>query len=298
MPFKKLGGAIFLAMLAISGSACAQEQVVENSESAFVIPNSSKHKIVSQILGRTYEVYVKTPRGYDDEENSDRAYPVIYLNDGPYTFQVASGSTHLPMNSERFDQAILVGISFAEGEPGMHSRVRDFTPALDASWETYETGGAPSYLRFLEEEVIAFVEKEFRADPNQRTLSGQSLGGSFGAWVLFERPDIFANYILTSPSLWFKNRLIFDLEAAYAEKEDDLDATVYFAVGGRETMGDGMTHPMVSQLVEFTDLLRSRCYPNLRLKTEIIPDAIHETTFPQGFMRGTQWLFDQRSEKR
>ncbi|NNE50277.1 MAG: alpha/beta hydrolase, partial [Altererythrobacter sp.] len=90
--------------------------------------------------------------------------------------------------------------------------------------------------------------------------------------------------------------MIFDIEAAYAKNEPDLNATVYLDVGGKETRRDGMNHPMVSQFTEFTDLLRSRGYPNLRLKAEIIPEAIHETTFPQGFMRGTQWIFERGDE--
>lgn len=259
---------------------------------SFAIQNSSIHTITSEKLGRSYDIFVKTPFGYDDPKNAAKSYPVIYLNDGPYTFQVASGVTHLPMGgSHKFERAILVGISFARGENGMQSRVRDLTPVVDETWKNYRTGGAPAYLAFIEDEIIPRVENEYRVDPARRTLAGQSLGGSFGAWVLLVRPDLFSSYILTSPSLWYQDRYLFDLEQRYAAKNKDLKAKVYFAVGELETVSNGVRNPMVSQLVEFGAALRGRKYPNLELQVEVIPGALHETTFPQGFTRGAQWIY-------
>lgn len=259
---------------------------------AFTIPNTTIHTLHSASLGRSYDLFIKTPVGYEDQKNADLTYPVIYLNDGPYTFQVASGVTHLPMGApHKVERAILVGISFAHDEGGMHSRVRDLTPVIDPSWTRYETGGASDYFAFIANEVIPYIETEYRADPGKRTLSGQSLGGSFGAWAMLAHQDIFDSYILTSPSLWFKDRHIFEVEAQYAQRNKDLNAKVYFAIGERETTPDGSRYPMVEQLLEFTEVLQARDYPSLELMVEVIPGAIHETTFPQGFTRGIHWLY-------
>ncbi len=279
---------LILAWMVLSSVAWADDGV---RPEGFEIPRSAVHQITSATLDRSYEIYVKTPPGYASPENADKIYPVIYLNDGPYTFQVASGITHLPMNTGAFEPAILVGISFAQGEKGMDSRVRDLTPSRDASWKKYETGGGPAYLTFLEQEVFALIEEEYRADPANRTLAGQSLGGSFGAWVVLTRPDLFKNYILTSPSLWFNDNEIFDLEARYAAAHDDLTANVYFAVGSMERKGNGMRNDMVGDQVEFVRRLRARNYPSLRLKDDIVEGALHVTTFPIGFTNGAQWLF-------
>lgn len=282
-----LGGILAPAFLAISvGLGFCQ------GAETFHIPATQVHSLHSEALGRRYDLYIKTPQGYDDAQNADATYPVIYLNDGPYTFQVASGVTHLPMGrSHKFERAILVGISFAQGEHGMASRVRDLTPVVDESWTKYETGGAPGYLEFMKSDVFDFVESRYRADPAKRTLVGQSLGGSFGAWVLLAHTKLFSSYILTSPSLWFRDRYIFDLEREYSAANDDLAAQVYFAVGERETVANGMRNPMVSQLKEFEAALRARAYPSLDLRVEVIPGALHETTFPQGFTRGAHWIF-------
>ena len=135
------------------------------------------------------------------------------------------------------------------------------------------------------------IEKKYQADPKRRTLSGQSVGGSFGAWVMLEDPGLFSSYILTSPSLWFKDRDIFNLEKAFAQNNHDLNAKVYFAIGSEETLEKGMYYPMVAELEEFTNLLKKREYPSLDIITEVIPGSIHETTFPQGFIRGALWIY-------
>lgn len=276
--------------LALSPLSFAQEP------RAFAIPSTQVHAVQMDGTERTYELYVKTPLGYNEPENASRTYPVIYLNDGPYTFQVASGVTRLPMGgSHKLDRAILVGISFALDESGMASRVRDLTPVEDETWKRYKTGGAPEYLFFLEKQVLPFIEENYRASSDNRTLVGQSLGGSFGAWVLLTRPGLFSNYILTSPSLWYKDRLIFDLEAQFSETHQDLPARVYFAVGSLETQANGMLNPMVAQLKEFTSILEARNYNQLELKVETIAGAMHETAFPQGFTRGVQWIFARSS---
>ncbi len=263
----------------------------------FTIPDSSTHTITSDTLGRTYDIYVKVPKEYHSDSAAQKRYPVIYLNDGPYTFQVASGVTHLPMNVGKLEKAIVVGLSFAEGENGMDSRVRDLTPTEDKGWTRYQTGGAPEYLTFLEKEVIPYVEKHYRADSHNRTLAGQSLGGSFGAWVLLTRPDLFDNYILTSGSYWYHDRVIFAMEERYAEQHKDLKARVYFAVGEYEDLEHRNTrNDMVGDQKALVAKLRSRGYPNLVIKDDIISEGLHETTFPIGFTRGVRWLFDKPPE--
>ena len=257
----------------------------------FDIPNSVVHTIDSKILNRSYDLYVKLPDGYMQPKNLSRAYPSIYLNDGPYTFQVASGVTHLPMGSGKFQPSILIGISFAQGDNGMASRVRDLTPVKDKSWTKYTTGEALDYLRFIETEVIPFIEKTYRTDPSSRTLSGQSLGGSFGALALLTKPTLFANYILTSPSLWIHDEHIFKLEKHYAQSHQDLKAKVYFATGALETPDYNSLNDMVALQQRFVAQLRSRQYPNLILKDDIIEGSYHETTFPQGFTKGALWIY-------
>ncbi|WP_440957356.1 alpha/beta hydrolase [Oceanicaulis sp. LC35] len=276
--------ALLAACFAVLVLAPAQAQ---ESPRAYEISRTEVLEVSDPVSGRSYELYVRTPLRYDPVRAE--GYPVVYLNDGPYTFLVATGAAHVPMNSRVMEPAILVGISHAIGENGMDSRVRDFTPTEDADWQR-ETGGGEAYLGLFRSEIIPAIEMRYHADPSRRILSGQSLGGSFGAWVLLTEPELFSAYILTSPSLWYHDHMILELEAAYAASHDDLTAQVYFATGELEVPGQSTRNDMAGDQTRFVERLESRDYRSLDLKAEIITDARHETTFPQGFMRGLDWI--------
>lgn len=265
------------------------------SQNGFVINQTVELTATLESQERSYSIFVKTPPGYDAPKNKERYYPVIYMTDAPHTFQVASGATHLGMgqNGEQ-EPAILVAIGYAHGEDGMHSRVFDLTPWHDDSWTRYKTGNAEVYFEFLSQLVIPMVEKNYRASTSNRTLAGHSLGGSFGAWVLLKHPEVFENYILTSPSLWFLEKQIFETEALYAEANDDVQANVYFAIGDYETKNKESHYEMVDDLAEFVRLLESREYQNLKIRHEVLSETGHDTAFAQGFVRGVNWLYRTR----
>lgn len=263
-------------------------------ETGFVIENSAVLPIRSARLGRDYEIFVKTPPGYDRPENKGRRYPVIYLTDGPYTFQVASGLSRVPFSQGRFREFIIVGLSWATGEAPAASRERDLTPWRTTAGEE-ATGGAPGYWAFLRDEAMPLVEGRYRVDKGHRTLAGQSYGALFGLWVALTEPGHFQNYILTSPSAWFADHKIFETEANYAAQQSDLKARVYLAIGSREHPGaggcPGCKRDMVGDQDRLARTLRARGYPNLQLRADVIEDSYHETTFPIGLMKGMQWLY-------
>ena len=179
----------------------------------------------------------------------------------------------------------------AQGENGQHSRVRGLTPEHDRTWVEYITGQVPQYLNFIEHEVIPFVEKSYRTDTSNRILSGHSLGGSFGAWVMLTKPELFSSYILTSPSLWFKKEMIFKVEEGDSKSNQALNAKVYFATGGLETLEQGMRNDMVSGHRRFLKQLPSRGYQGLQVKDDIVDGTDHYSTFPMGLAKGVMFIY-------
>lgn len=271
-----------------------QDASLPSVPSGFLIENSIVLPIRSTKLGRDYEIYIKTPPSYGRSESSGRRYPVIYLTDGPYTFQVASGLSRLPFSQERFHEFIIVGISWAKGDAPADSRRRDLTP-WRASTINGETGGAPAFWAFLRDEAMPLVEQRYRVDSGQRTLVGQSYGGLFGLWVALTEPGHFKNYVLTSPSIWFADHQILRAAASSAALKQDLDARIYLATGAREHPGPGgcagCENDMVADQERLANALRAHGSRNLQLRAEVIEDAYHETTFPIGLMKGMQWLY-------
>lgn len=276
-----------LAALAFVALAPAAAQ----PPTAYALPASAVHEVVAE-GARTYKLYVKTPPGYSRPENADRRYPVVYLNDGELFFLVASGAPLLSYYNRAIEEAIIVGVSYAVGEDPIASRQRDLTPVADGAIKN-ETGGAADYLAFIAEKVIPLVERDYRADPARRTLAGHSFGGTFGAYVLLTAPDLFANYILISPALWYADHEIFREEERYAADHRALKARVYMATGDLEGPKGGLKGvDLANDQIAFGAKLRARNYDGLVLRDEILDDGVsHSTSFPSGFLRALEWLF-------
>ncbi len=290
---------IFRMIVIVAGLFLTVGPALADKAQPYEIPRSEVRAVTSVKTGRAYDIYVKLPPAYSAEVNSRRRYPVVYLNDGTYCFQTAAGVTHMPMNFGGFEHFILVGISYANGESGVASRSRDMTPtALGKNGvghgAEYQHGGAREYLDFLRDELIPFVEREYRADPARRTLVGQSYGGLFGAYALLAEPELFSGYILTSPSLWFGDWAMFEIEEKFSRSRRPLNARVYFAVGERESPSSNkdMKNNMVEDQSRFAAILRGRAYEGLEVRDEIIGGATHQTTFPIGLVRGLMWLHE------
>ena len=283
-------------LLCTAPALVSAETETANTPPRFEIERSQVHTFGS--AEHSYDVFVRLPQGYDKPENAQRKYPVVYLTDGPYTFEVASGVTRVPIGHDTFEPIILAGLGYAQGEDPAVSRERDLTPYPDVRNKPYPTGGARAYLDFIKERVLPVVEKTYRIDTSRRTLAGQSYGGLFGIWVLLTEPQLFRNYILTSPSLWYNRRALLATEAAFAARHIDLIANVYFATGGFEhpapcgrEIKECSNADMVADQATLVGQLRSRHYPHLHLHARTVDGAYHTTTFPVGLLWALQDLF-------
>jgi predicted alpha/beta superfamily hydrolase len=141
-------------------------------------------------------------------------------------------------------------------------------------------GGAATFQRVLEREVIPLIERNYRVDPRRRILFGQSAGGTFACYTLFTRPDLFTDYVIVSPGMMDQG--IFRLEAAWAEQHDDLNVRLLLSAGEREIQ-DPLS--IVSNTVRLAEKLYARRYPELKLKAWIIPEATHVQTAASSLAR-------------
>src|SRR5699024_473203 len=89
-------------------------------------------------------------------------------------------------------------------EEAAHERRLDFTrgPAAEEPGNTPHCGGAGDFMRFLDGQLLPWVEQNFPVNPRQRSLFGHSLAGYFALQALAIKPRAFANVLAISPSLW------------------------------------------------------------------------------------------------
>ena len=121
-------------------------------------------------------------------------------------------------------ESIVVGISNVD-------RKRDFTYPSNMEIDRKEfptSGESEKFIKFIADELQGIVKSKYRTN-NEKTIIGQSLGGLLATEILFKRPDLFDNYIIISPSLWWddENMLKYALDKLYKDK------SVYIG-GGKE----------------------------------------------------------------
>ncbi len=266
--------------LYISITQLANAQV----QKPFEIPRSTVIDIKDDASGKVYPIFVKLPRSY--RSNAKKAYPVIYLTDALYSFQIVSGATRFPMNTGKMEEAIIVGISYSKGSKGPSSRIRDYTHVEDATWK-YQTGDATKHINFIEKSVFPYIAKHYRVS-DSRTFIGNSLGGLLGAYILFTKPAMFNNYILGSPSVWFKEYAIIKVKTAGNLNKQK----VFIGVGANESPEFGSTrHNMIKGAQELSLKISHELFPHTQVKLLTIEGANHETAFPTTAIQGLYWLF-------
>ncbi|MEV9639867.1 alpha/beta hydrolase-fold protein [Mammaliicoccus sciuri] len=167
------------------------------------------------LAGHFYKITVSVP----NEEVPATGFPVLYILDGNAYGTMCEEILKLQWRRAEktyISPMIIVSIGYELDEVFPALRVYDFTPSYPASslpdkpdgtsWPAH--GGAKEFLDLLEEEIQPFVTKQVPVDLNNQILFGHSLGGLFVLYVLFERPELFRNYLCCSPSIWWNDREI------------------------------------------------------------------------------------------
>ena len=130
--------------------------------------HSEARVLASSIVGIEYKISIWLPPSYVD---SDKTYPVLYLLDGNTCFGLATDTVTALTFGQEVPELIVVGIGYVN----RNQRGRDLLWAHDR------------FYAFLTEELIPFVDGEYRTDTRApRTLVGHSDGGFFTLLALFQ----------------------------------------------------------------------------------------------------------------
>lgn len=189
-----------LALHCVPTLALAQSVGSERLTVGTPIQSGVSFTLQSTVLGDDREINVWLPPEYEDGAGS---YTVLYLLDGglDQDFHHMAGLAQLGSLSWTFGPLIVVGVQTKNRRAELTSRPTDarYVAAFP------ESGGADRFRRFLETEVVPFVEARFRTG-NRRALMGESLAGLFVVDTLLNQPSLFDDYVAISPSLWWDDR--------------------------------------------------------------------------------------------
>ncbi len=221
--------------------------------------------LFSTIRGREYHLSVALPESY---KTSTQGYPVIYVLDGDYNFGVAAGLTRFSNWFRKVPELIIVGIGY-----DMETS-EEFAALRDLDFETPEMPGGSSdsaanrFLDAFTQEIIPFIDANYRTIPSDRCLEGYSAGGFFVLYTLFHQPDAFQRYISGGAVRKSAYEYWIHQAAQLATHNGSNPIQLYLSVG--ELEADDL--PTFRRFVTF---LEQSNYPGLTVSSEIYAGEGH-----------------------
>jgi len=234
----------------------------------------------SSIVKDTMVIDVSFPASFQVEPET--RYPVLYLTDG-YWRRGQHQPIHEMAKKENVREMIIVGIGYPNTYDPNVIRVRDLIRGPD------------KFLDFILQELIPYVEKEYRTT-TERTLWGSSYSGYFGMYALFDYVEktkgVFQNYIIASPAVLETTNFegtetnLFGFEAMLSGKTTELNVNLYLTVGGNEDPSR-----FLNPSKQLVDVLQGWHYTGFFMKSFIDPGKDHYTVWEPTLYEGVRMFF-------
>lgn len=215
---------------------------------------ATSYTIDSKILGEPRQVLVNLPRGY--EENRMR-HPVLVVLDGSPAMTFLARASLFDRSIPEFVIAAVPNVD----------RLRDMSHRnIGDIWPT--SGGADAFLAFLTDELVPWLDAEFRTT-GYRVITGGSAAGRFAASALFKAPEIFDAAIARSPALGTEFEMFRGLVASAASADVPGEHFLYLVYGSHD-------YPVVTIYVaRLLRLLEDESPSWLRYEREVLDNKGH-----------------------
>lgn len=214
--------------------------------------------ISSSETGNAYDISVQLP---DDYSTSAKSYATMYVLDAKQDDAFVGVKCDKISKALSTQNVIVVGIRYQNND----DRDIDYTPTETS----YGKGGSHAFLQFIKTELIPRIQSDYHVDTfrSTRTIIGHSFGGLLGAYVFTKHNEVFGNYLLLSPSLFYDNSIILKYEQEKRENIKAKSQLVFIAAGSTE-----------KDLLPANDLLFQRLgkfYPSTKTSFELASGLGH-----------------------
>ena len=237
----------------------------------------------SKILKESRSLLIHLPKSYYDNSIYPKKYPVLYVLDGKSSFDYTCGvvdfmSSAGVNNNYQIPEMIVVAIP--NKEPSQDNRFRDYSPTQVRDYYQY-SGGGPLFLKFLSEELIPFINKNYRTMPF-RILAGHSMGGLITTYDFLSNHSIFNAYIAMDPSLWWDNKMIFSMELQL--RKNKLKKLIYISTYGKALRKN--------EYRNFVQMLVKKNSLPFRAKFQVFDNETHGSLPLVSLYNGLLFIFD------
>ncbi|OCK51835.1 esterase [Chryseobacterium sp. CBo1] len=239
--------------------------------------------IKSKILNEERRLNIYLPQNFD----KTKTYPIIYLLDGSMNedFIHVTGLVQFFNQMYSMPETIVVGIANID-------RKRDFTfhtDLKDLQKDYPTTGHSDKFINFLEKELKPYIESQFKTTDTY--LFGQSLGGLLATEILLKESEMFDNYFIISPSLWWDDESLLKQANQLLTKIPDTKKFIYVSVGKGE-------HPvMIKDAENLFDILKKSNKKNWTVEYKMMETDNHATILHRSLYEGLVKLFPYQEPK-
>ncbi len=274
--------AILLGLLVFPAVCAAQLNQPDRYSSA------TTFECHSVAVDDTFTVSVQLPREY--ETYPDKSYPMALLVDGDFYFPTMAPMVRQYEMTGLLPPIILVAIGYGDFQKMDSLRVRDFLhPKSLASDEIAAPGGGLDFYRFIADELLPRLERNFRVDTAQRTLMGHSFGGYFALYAALQQAKegahIFSNIISASPTLWYHDFYLYRLPEELMQHLVTGPLNIVLTAGSLED-NDWVINPIYKLTMAF----KNQNIENLYLDAFIYNFLDHMDTGQLSFVKGLQMI--------
>lgn len=265
---------LFVFIVAISEASASESSALDK------VTIGENFIIHSEIIGEDRPISVYIPKGVN---TGDSLY-VIYLLDSEHHFHTVTGIVQSLVDYEQIPKTMVVGIQTT-------NRPRDYLPKINGEPQTkfqkfvkskWPDSGQDKFLTFLNDELFPYIDKNYTTYPH-RTIIGHSNGGTLALSALFERPELFNNYLAISANGWWS----YDEIIQNSKKLIEINRTkqkLFLSVAGEGSQF------YTGTLELLTNMERNKPV-NLDWKFEHYPERTHMSGILPAITSGLEYLY-------
>jgi len=272
-----------LCLTQLQGYGQKQAAKQTSKSSPFII--GTTETMTSAVLGENRVLNIYLPEGYDPKAAA--RYPVIYLLDGSANedfIHVAGLVQYCSFEWIKWlPKSIVVGIANID-------RKRDFTFPSNVPEEQQKyptTGHSDKFISFLSEELIPYIDAHYKTEQT-KTIIGQSLGGLLATEILMKQPQLFNQYIIISPSLWWNEGSIL-LQPPTPFPQGQSTRRIYIGVGKEGSTPGAQPGNMEVDAHLLAEIMRG-AHPEALVDMDYLQDEDHATAMHQALLNAFKWL--------
>ena len=238
-------------------------------------------------LGRKRRIAALLPYDYFE---SNKSYPVLYLNDGQNLFNEDApfGNWRIDgslqdLAEKGFKDIIIIAI-----DHGGKQRISEYSPYPNEKFKKVE---GELYLDFIVNTLKPYVDRSFRVkqDRENTGIGGSSMGGLISLYAGIKYSHIFSKLMIFSPSLWVSPQLFADSSNLRLEG----NSMLYIYAGRKESKSHITNVLTLYKAIKQNEALLSKLEMEISINSEGTHSEVH---WKHEFPIALKWLYFNNEE--